>query len=781
MKRTTFCLFNSVLLLCCIQAFSTNAAALQQATEPPSIRSSQQANMPKIPTQSKLPTIAQAVQSPLDVPENVPLVQKPAAVAPAIVSAESIQAAALQSATNATVGTESGQPHAGPGMVTAPPVIAAPQVVQAPRVVTAPKIVDGSTVSTDAENPTAPLNLPPVIGAPQVVAAPPIQEAPSAGSTPAGEGPETPADELPLAANSLIVPARPVVGRGEPLADNRTVQNPSAIEDDADKDANSLIAAVPPVTVPGNEIQPAGSIEPLQESPVRAMPIQSAPIQSMPQDSSAPPLPPILSRAPRIGSEQPTTEQQRIPANVPIVAKADLPPVVSRPTFDDPVAGEQPLVISPNGRPRFNQPEPALETAGSVIAPDTAPARTRVASRLRNSRLFEGMRNRVGGQDSIVEPAMPDPLPSGEIVLDAPVPQPSATGNTYFDGDPNSLVELGQGVSKYSGVSVVGDIPIDGGCGGCGQCAGCNSPRCQYDVDNVCAAFNCCGFIASARRYYQLEFLYWANEANPIVGSNFFATNDLDWSPGGRITVGQKDGVRGREFIYTGFDTWRSSNQSTIFGLMNGNFLTATLPAAAVDPFFDANQQFQIHKSRFHSVELNRTWWGWDVVKTTLGARYMHFGEDYQLISQDTLGVDPLGLRGDLFLDAENNFFGPQLGMELYYDVGRRVALTFSSKIAGYANVHRTAIAASNSGISILDNRDNSVEFSYSFEFGMSGHWKLGPRARLIGGYDVLGIYEVNTAARTFPSFLTPVSGRLSDPSDNVYLHGFSFGIEIFR
>jgi len=623
-----------------------------------------------------------------------------------------------------------------------------PSVVSLPTIATAPAIITTAenTVesvkpigSGETDNSPLPLNVdgkvnapPIVVQAPKIVQAPPIKQAPPIVQKDSTHDSET--ESVPPIVNGIVQAAPPIISttRQSPPIVNAD-WNPQVANNNAPLDMRSAtpIESTPAIQTNDSLIQLATSVQqqpsedyPPVVSPVNAFPMNGqremeSRMANLPQGI----LPPVVS--------SPKFEDVAAPENG---ESGDLPPIVSKPIFQDPVPSQQIVPAT----------ESSISTSNDYVQPsvtqDIAPAPVMPQPR------------------SVVEEMSPDDMPS----------------NNFFEGN---MVELGKGVSQYSGVSVVGE-PLNGGCA-CGNCntggIGCESPRCQYDVDNVCAAFNCCGFIASAKNYYSFEGLYWSNETSGITGSNFFSSGTLDWTPGGRLTIGEKNGVRGRELIYTGVETWTTSTTRNLPTLLNANFVATTFPAIAVAPFFGADIQTQSLKARFQGLELNRTWWGWDVVKTTLGIRYIHYSEDYQLTSNDG------GVIGRYFLETRNNLFGPQIGMELFYDVGRRFAFTFGGKVAGYANPHVTKVSARNGAISILNNRDESAEFSYSFELGASAHWKIGPRARLVTGYDLLGMYELNTASQNFNGVLSPASGTTSNANDDVFLHGISAGIEFYR
>ena len=439
------------------------------------------------------------------------------------------------------------------------------------------------------------------------------------------------------------------------------------------------------------------------------------------------------------------------------VTQTNLPPIVSN--SNPTVTTDQSQVI-----------ESSPIVGSSQIIYDPMP-RVPTEAEIRNANKFAAMTKRLQDQGPV---HVPTPAPQPQVGPVGPVVQ-NHQPDTFFD----QPVELGKGLPKYSGgMSVLGDTGSmnDCACGTCQATTGCDSPRCQYDVNSVCNAFNCCGYIAGAKQYYIGEVLYWFNETESVVGSTFFSTGNLDGAVGGRITIGQKEGVTGREFVYTGLSAFVSNRTRTsAFVGMSANFSTAIFPFALTAPFINAVAQNQRLKTRFHSVELNRTWWGWDVIKSHVGLRYMYYAEDYRLLSSNFFGA------GSFDLLTENHFIGPEIGIDFFYDVGRRTAFTFSGSIGGGANFHRGGFEAFSNGLKFVDVQSSSAKLQWNFQLAVSAHWKLGPRSRLVAGYDVLGLFEVANARNNFPAILSPAAGANLVSNDEAFLHGASFGIEIYR
>ncbi len=485
----------------------------------------------------------------------------------------------------------------------------------------------------------------------------------------------------------------------------------------------------------------------MDHSPVQAMPIET--YQSEKSDTTIPILQP-----------------HQVKSNNDTLPPGPVPKIVPPPAFNQvsPTSGSQ----IPQGLIEYNNQmmgnAPRTRQAPTLMTrPNDVPRQSRTlvsnpfANPPRTNRIYRH------GPINTVAP---------EIQISPPIEHKQPAN--YFD----QQVELGKGLPQYSGMAILGENDSAPGCA-CGSCqatSGCVSPRCQYDVTSVSNAFNCCGYVAGARQYFIGEGLYWFTETDSVVGSTFFSTGDQDGAAGGRITFGQKEGVKGREFVYTGFAAFVASDtRTTPFIGMSANFSTAIFPFVLTAPFINAGIQTQRLKSRFHSVEFNRTWWGWDVVKSHIGLRYMYYSEDYQLLSINGFGT------GSFNLLAENHFIGPEIGIDFFYDVGRRTAFTFSSSIGGGINLHRSGFDTFTNGLQFVDVQSSSADFQWNFQLAISAHWKLGPRSRLVAGYDILALFETATANQNFPAILSPIAGANSRADEEVFLHGVSFGIEIYR
>jgi hypothetical protein len=225
--------------------------------------------------------------------------------------------------------------------------------------------------------------------------------------------------------------------------------------------------------------------------------------------------------------------------------------------------------------------------------------------------------------------------------------------------------------------------------------------------------------------------------------------------------------------------------------------------AGEATPFFGADQQDETKQTSLASVEFNKTNWGWDVVKTFVGLRYIYVDDSYQMISHRSAAAvpdNPLTIadesqpafteQGKYKMDATNNLIGVHIGEELFYDVGYRLSLSGVIKGGLYANINQFDTSASkqiltgpNAGAEtiFLTNEDNNSTFSTSVELDLLIHFQLTRRARLTTGYNALWLGDLGTVSDNLNNTLTPFVGTDTSDSDHVFFQGVSFGLELYR
>lgn len=334
------------------------------------------------------------------------------------------------------------------------------------------------------------------------------------------------------------------------------------------------------------------------------------------------------------------------------------------------------------------------------------------------------------------------------------------------------------------GAAAVPGSPIDVGCSSCGP-SGC------YDPAMVQSQNGCCGAVVNAGYYFFADALFWTRGDGDVQLSTFFGLNDFNFVGGGRFTLGYRENAtQGRELTYFGIGNLDEEETQTSAGGLQPTFGIAgglSLPTG----FVNANLHTQTKETQVHSLEYNRIRWGWELLKSFVGVRYIYFDDSVSFFGTSSNAGNPNALFTQ---NSVNNLFGVHGGWELFYDVGFRTSASFSSKFGAYVNSADVDTNVFNFGSQILDQEVDDAAIASTIEFNLMTHFQLSPRSRFRAGYDVLlgwGLFTVeNNIPRdafipgvgpgTVP--LTPLTGtELNTNNGPVVFHGPSIGFEIFR
>ena len=340
--------------------------------------------------------------------------------------------------------------------------------------------------------------------------------------------------------------------------------------------------------------------------------------------------------------------------------------------------------------------------------------------------------------------------------------------------------------------------PIVGGCSTCGGVgAGCGCPgsgvsTCSSCGDGGCCnpgevsgMFNSCGSNSMARRYFIADVLYLDRDDGDIQNSNFGSLSNFDPGAGWRMTFGRRqDSTRGREITYMGttsIEQSRTNVQPT--GILQSRFVPFDGFSAAgnVRPFFNATFQQESKETFFHSLELNRVKWGWDVMKSFVGLRYMLVDDRYNMVSQSPAAFVGDAVNGSFEMHAMNHLIGPQIGAELFYDVGYRWSLSGFSKAGIFANINEIDTQVVVDGSTLVNSEDSNATIAGMYEAGIIGKYRLTRQAQLRLGYNILWLGDVASVADNFNNVLSPSIGSGLGDEDDMFFHGLSFGIELYR
>ena len=494
-------------------------------------------------------------------------------------------------------------------------------------------------------------------------------------------------------------------------------------------------------------------------------------------------------------------------AGVPLypVTTAPAPPTVSNEP-NAPARGVPPIIsadsqlVSPNGtlapvssvaalpaQPAA-PPVPVAPPNPTMLDPSYAPAPSNYSQGSGSTAFAQGSGSTAFAQGSSSTAFAQG---SGTTVLAPPVESPTTFSPGYLSGAPIeapviSSPPLTSGVPVSSTCGQCSGI----GCSDCGvavapggavtsNCSSCGNNGC-YNADQVLSRAGTSGLVPAARRYLLADALFYTRtNGDEIINSNFGALDGFDFGGGLRLTYGAKsDSLRGREITYQGISPAEESETRTnAAGLISSPlFSTGGLPASATSAFQNVTEQTESQSAEFHSLEFNRVTYGWDVIKSFAGFRYIYLDDDYQTNTLNTFGD-----TGEFQLRTFNHLLGVHIGGELFYDVGRRLSYSLASKAGVFVNFSQVGTQLTSNGTDFIDVDDNNATFSTLLEFSLFGHYQLAQTARFRLGYNVLFLGEVATAQDNFNPLVTPISATQANDGDDIVFHGLNFGLEIFR
>ena len=532
-------------------------------------------------------------------------------------------------------------------------------------------------------------------------------------------------------------------------------------------------------------------------------------------------LPPIVSAVETVASRvnQPFEQNELPPILLPsqTLTEPGLPPVVTPAVVNDRL--RSPAEISNADSSALNEESrvepaafgaspllvqdapPTFDVGDALIAPGALPS---TAGELRpvdpvvdlsgsGSRSSAGSGSRSSAGSGSRSSAGSGSRPRGTLQQESVVPEsvvsgalPTATSprETYFE-------PVAQQAPVFGGCATCGSLGGNCGCGashgaGVGSCASCGDGGC-FDPAAVEEQFNASGANAYARRYLIAEALYFNRTDGTISNSNFGTLSNFDAAGGARVTVGRRtDSTRGTEFQYSGIDSVEETQQ--IFspgGLANASFVpSGGLNFGNLQSFFNATEQTQSTETYFHSLEFNRVKWGWDVIKSYVGVRYLYVDDEYSLFSQS--GPPFAQQNGSFETAAVNHLIGPIIGGELYYDVGYRWSLSGVSRAGAYLNINRFDTHLTNDNIEFIDAEDDSTTIAFSYEFGINAKYRVNNRSQFRIGYNILFLDNVSTVSNNLTNEgggipISPTFGTSTSDSGDIFFHGLSLGFEIYR
>jgi hypothetical protein len=252
--------------------------------------------------------------------------------------------------------------------------------------------------------------------------------------------------------------------------------------------------------------------------------------------------------------------------------------------------------------------------------------------------------------------------------------------------------------------------------------------------------------------------------------STNFDLPDFDREDGVRLTVSSRtDCLEGWEFSYTGSLEWTSVRQLNAVEL---NF-SPGINGINVSAFNNAVFQRQSYRSELNSFELNRKWWGWDVIETSAGVRYIKIDENFVFNSTDAGGN-----TGLFRINTNNEMVGAQYGMALSYPVGR-LSAAFRLKGGLFLNSVDSDTFLRNAGVVQINNAHDSLRVSFLGEVGWYVGYQVSSHIKVQVGYELWWLYGLATVSDQNTSILREQTGTSLDDNAAVYYQGTTVGVVV--
>lgn len=251
--------------------------------------------------------------------------------------------------------------------------------------------------------------------------------------------------------------------------------------------------------------------------------------------------------------------------------------------------------------------------------------------------------------------------------------------------------------------------------------------------------------------------------------STSYLVNDFGYDEAMRVSVAHRyDCLVGWELAYMGPFEWTQRGQ------VAGAGLNSLLVAAGTNlsTFSNATSLQQTYTSKLQSFEANQKWWGWDVISTIAGLRYINVEEDFAFNT-----VSPLG-AGALNIATNNHLIGGQVGADLIYNVGR---LGTTTRLRGgmYANVMDNSTILTNAGVLQVNTADDTVDFAALLELGYYFSYRVTRNISVRCGYEVSWLYGLALAHSQLDNPVSAFSGSTVDRDGDVFYHGGTVGVEV--
>lgn len=274
--------------------------------------------------------------------------------------------------------------------------------------------------------------------------------------------------------------------------------------------------------------------------------------------------------------------------------------------------------------------------------------------------------------------------------------------------------------------------------------------------------------------YGQLEAVFARrDDSNLAQVTGSLVLGEFDWHTGARLTVGrQADCLEALELVYTGINNWEASDSitsalPTLQSAFNGSGGIFDL-----DDFSNATSQSVTYETNFNSFELNRRRWGWDIISTVFGFRYINLEEQFNLLSS------PGPTFGQYNVKADNNLFGFQIGGDMLYPVGPGMNLAAKGKIGLFGNSASQTTRIFNNSAPVLVNGDDKLDYSALLELGGYATYRVRPRFTLKAGYEFWYLWHAALATEQVNFNIGPATGAYLKTDGHLMITAFTVGGE---
>ena len=499
---------------------------------------------------------------------------------------------------------------------------------------------------------------------------------------------------------------------------------------------------LPPAPEATVQVDPSPKRSPLVDQPGARLPDAG-----MPANYRVPPV--IKASSRRLGQATPPFIKAGARRLNQANGVATIPPVVQP---NPSVPPGQAVAYYPQGS-STRSPLPPIESS-AVPLPLPLDTNGPTFSQGSGSRTFPESSPQSGVVQSPNRGASPEFFSAGPSIAEQPV----------FDDGGSGTRSGGSGTrSEGSGTRSEGSGTYSEGSGTYSEGSGTYSegPDAGFPTGPAIEDFGTFGLVSASRCYLHAEALVFTRADGDITGPTIGSLNDFDFGGGLRLLFGRKsDSIAGSElgvFLLSGVEEDLTITNS---------------------PFLAEDFQQQSKESELYSFELNRTNFGWDVVKTFAGFKFIRFDDSYRILSTDASFPPNNSFTS---LDAVNNLFGAHLGGELFYDIGYRWSGSVKGSWGVYANFNDFDSTNGLGDGPLFSNESNQATISTAAELNFSAHYQIRTDLRFQIGYNVIFVGNVATVADNLVQQVPTLNAIDVTDSDDVLFHGLSLGLEFYR